>query len=47
MAFKENTRVKIPLILRLCRLGFQYISLSKAKWDLNRSGNEYGGRAGR
>lgn len=35
MAFKENTRVKIPAILHLCRLGFDYISLAKAKWDLN------------
>lgn len=35
MAFNENTRVKIPAILHLCRLGYQYISLSKAKWDLN------------
>lgn len=35
MAFNENTRVKIPAILHLCRLGYKYISLSKAKWDLN------------
>lgn len=33
MAFNENTRVKIPAILHLCRLGYDYISLSKAKWD--------------
>jgi type I restriction enzyme, R subunit len=33
MAFNENTRVKIPAILHLCRLGYGYISLSKAKWD--------------
>jgi type I restriction enzyme R subunit len=33
MAFNENTRVKIPAILHLCRLGYTYISLSKAKWD--------------
>lgn len=33
MAFNENTRVKIPAILHLCRLGYKYISLSKAKWD--------------
>ncbi len=33
MAFNENTRVKIPAILHLCRLGFSYLSLSKAKWD--------------
>lgn len=34
MAFNENTRVKIPAILHLCRLGYSYVSLSKAKWDL-------------
>ncbi|HCY76383.1 MAG TPA: restriction endonuclease subunit R [Ignavibacteriales bacterium] len=33
MAFNENTRVKIPAILHLCRLGYSYLSLSKAKWD--------------
>ena len=35
MAFNENTRVKIPAILHLCRLGYSYISLSKANWDNN------------
>jgi len=35
MAFNENTRVKIPAILHLCRLGYQYLSLSGARWDLN------------
>ena len=35
MAFNENTRVKIPAILHLCRLGYTYLSLSKAKWDLD------------
>ncbi|MFN9998100.1 MAG: type I restriction endonuclease, partial [bacterium] len=34
MAFNENTRVKIPAILHLCRLGYNYVSLKKAKWDL-------------
>jgi type I restriction enzyme, R subunit len=34
MAFNENTRVKIPAILHLCRLGYGYVSLSKAKWDI-------------
>ncbi|OGT08321.1 MAG: restriction endonuclease subunit R [Gammaproteobacteria bacterium GWE2_37_16] len=29
MAFNENTRVKIPAILHLCRLGYKYLSLSK------------------
>lgn len=33
MAFNENTRVKIPAILHLCRLGYKYISLKEAKWD--------------
>ena len=34
MACNENTRVKIPAILHLCRLGYGYVSLSKAKWDI-------------
>ena len=33
MSFNENTRVKIPAILHLCRLGYEYVSLSKSKWD--------------
>lgn len=33
MAFNENTRVKIPAILHLCRLGYRYISLFNAKRD--------------
>lgn len=33
MAFNENTRVKIPAILHLCRLGYQYLSLANAKRD--------------
>lgn len=33
MAFNEDTRVKLPAILYLCRLGYEYISLSTAKWD--------------
>ena len=35
MSFNENTRVKLPAILHLCRLGYQYISLSKSKHDEN------------
>lgn len=31
--FNENTRVKIPAILHLCRMGYKYISLKNAKWD--------------
>lgn len=33
MSFNENTRVKIPAILHLCRLGYEYLSLSNATWD--------------
>lgn len=35
MAFNENTRVKIPAILHLSKLGYDYISLSNAKIDEN------------
>lgn len=33
MSFNENTRVKIPAILHLCRLGYNYLSLNNAKRD--------------
>jgi type I restriction enzyme R subunit len=33
MAFNENTRVKIPAILHLCRLGYKYLSLSNTTRD--------------
>jgi type I restriction enzyme R subunit len=33
MAFNENTRVKIPAILHLTRLGYQYASLKDAVWE--------------
>jgi len=33
MSFNENTRVKIPAILHLARLGYEYVPLSKAEWD--------------
>jgi type I restriction enzyme R subunit len=33
MLYNENSRVKIPAILHFCRLGFEYLSLGKAKWD--------------
>ncbi|MFA6446008.1 MAG: type I restriction endonuclease [Candidatus Paceibacterota bacterium] len=33
MSFNENTRVKIPAILHLCRLGYSYLSLTTAKRD--------------
>ncbi len=35
MSFNENSRVKIPTILHLMRLGYEYLPLSKAKWDVN------------
>jgi type I restriction enzyme R subunit len=35
MAFNENSRVKIPAILHLCSLGYEYLSLKSAKWDSN------------
>jgi len=33
MGFNENTRVKIPAILHLCRLGYTYKSLRAATWN--------------
>ncbi|MDD2466780.1 MAG: type I restriction endonuclease [Desulfobulbus sp.] len=33
MKFTEDTRVKIPCILHLIRLGYQYLSLKNATWD--------------
>ncbi len=33
MAFNENTRVKIPAILHLCRLGYEYLPLASVIWD--------------
>jgi len=33
MAFNEDSRVKIPTILHLMRLGYTYLSLSNQKWD--------------
>jgi type I restriction enzyme R subunit len=35
MSFNENTRVKIPALIHLTRLGYEYLSLSHAKWDLD------------
>ncbi|MCF7819859.1 MAG: DEAD/DEAH box helicase family protein [Candidatus Pacebacteria bacterium] len=34
MAYNEDTRVKIPAILHLCRLGYKYLSLKTSKWDV-------------
>jgi type I restriction enzyme R subunit len=33
MKFNEDSRVKIPTILHLIRLGYTYLSLSDQKWD--------------
>jgi type I restriction enzyme R subunit len=35
MKFTEDTRVKIPVILHLVRLGYQYLSLKDQLWDLD------------
>ncbi|MDI5933628.1 type I restriction endonuclease subunit R [Halomonas kalidii] len=35
MKFNEDTRVKIPTILHLMRLGYQYLSLKGQNWDLD------------
>ena len=34
MKFTEDTRVKIPSILHLVRLGYHYLSLKDQQWDL-------------
>ncbi len=33
MAFNEDSRVKIPAILHLIRLGYTYLSLNNCQWD--------------
>jgi type I restriction enzyme R subunit len=33
MAFNEDSRVKIPTILHLIRLGYEYVRLKDHKWD--------------
>lgn len=35
MKFNEDSRVKIPTILHLVRLGYEYLSLKEANWDIN------------
>lgn len=35
MKYNEDTRVKIPSILHLTRLGYKYISLKDAAWDIS------------
>lgn len=34
MKFTEDSRVKIPTILHLIRLGYEYLSLKDANWDI-------------
>ncbi|NUA44996.1 hypothetical protein HAT93_02714 [Dickeya solani] len=33
MKFTEDTRVKIPTILHLMKLGYHYLSLKEQSWD--------------
>ncbi len=33
-AFNEDSRVKIPALLHLTRLGYRYLSLQNARWDV-------------
>jgi type I restriction enzyme R subunit len=33
MIFSEDSRIKIPCILHLVRLGYRYLSLKNAVWD--------------
>lgn len=33
MKFTEDTRVKIPTILHLVRLGYEYLPLKNQQWD--------------
>lgn len=33
MKFNEDSRVKIPAILHLCRLGYAYLALSQVQWE--------------
>lgn len=35
MKYNEDTRVKIPSILHLTRLGYNYLSLKNSSWDIN------------
>ena len=35
MKHNEDTRVKIPSILHLTRLGYKYLSLKNSNWDIN------------
>ena len=33
MIFNEDSRVKLPAVLHLCRLGYKYLSLAQESWD--------------
>ena len=33
MTFNENSRVKIPTLIHLERLGYKYLSLRTSNWD--------------
>ena len=33
MIFNEDSRVKLPAVLHLCKMGYRYLSLSDAVWD--------------
>ena len=33
MTFNEDSRVKLPLVLHLHRLGYEYLSLKNTVWD--------------
>ena len=35
MKFNEDSRVKIPTIIHLTRLGYDYISLKNHSWDVS------------
>ncbi|MDX1346974.1 MAG: type I restriction endonuclease [Thiomicrorhabdus chilensis] len=35
MKFNEDSRVKIPALIHLTRLGYKYLSLKQAKWDID------------
>ena len=39
MVFSEDSRVKIPCILHLVRLGHRYLSLKNAIWDEETNNN--------
>lgn len=34
-SFNEKTRVQVPALLHLCRLGYEFLSLKNAVWDIS------------